>query len=221
MSNRLRLTFDVNDASVEKTDSMIRMRGVAATTGIETVRWNMFRLVIAPGAFTKTLQESNVRALWNHNPDFPLASTKSGTLRLKEVGNQLQFEMDINPVGMNESFADAVTRRIVEGMSFGAEIVKEEWTYGKDGEMDLLTLREVKLYEVSPCTFPQFEEDTSIEAVRMAEAVYARAQAGKPTTPRLEPEGAATEPQVMHSEGERRVKYAKARLAIATATMEI
>src|SRR5437016_4714427 len=42
-----------------------------------------FKERIAPGAFTRTLREGGpVYALWNHDPNYIIASTKNGSLRL-------------------------------------------------------------------------------------------------------------------------------------------
>ena len=50
---------------------------------------------IAPGAFRKTIQESDVRALFNHDPNFVLGRNKAGTLRLYEDGDGLGYEVDL------------------------------------------------------------------------------------------------------------------------------
>jgi HK97 family phage prohead protease len=212
--HELRATFAVGDPEIVATPDLVTLRGIAAVTNVETVRWDMFRLVIRPGAFTKTLAESNVRALWNHNDDFPLASTKSGTLFLQETARGLEFEMQVNPVGMNAGFIDAIQRRIVEGMSFGFDVVKESW-HETEGQMPLLEIHELRMHEVSPCTFPQYEDNTSVEALDAAKRVLSRLQPGGATTPRLEPEATATEPQSLHSDGERRKKHALAAVVIA------
>ena len=39
---------------------------------------------VAKGAFAKSLEENTIKALWNHNSDIVLGSTKSKTLKLEE-----------------------------------------------------------------------------------------------------------------------------------------
>ena len=55
-----------------------------------------------------------------------------------------------------------VQRGDVDQCSFGFDIINEETDFRDDGSIHW-TIKEVKLYEVSPCTFPAYEE-TSIAA---------------------------------------------------------
>ena len=57
---------------------------------------------------------------------------------------------------------ERVKRGDVDQCSFGFDIVNEETDFREDGSIHW-TIREVKLYEVSCCTFPA-HEDTSISA---------------------------------------------------------
>lgn len=216
-NHTLRAVFAMENPATEKKPGYIRVTGLACPTGVETVRWNMFRLRIAPGAFNKTIQERNVRALWNHNDDFPLASTGSGTLRLSVTPAGLMVDFEMSDVGINATFADNLVRGIVEGFSIGFDIVKESWTYGENGEMDLLEIQEVKLDEISPCTLPQFEDETYVEVIENARQLHAQARAGAATTPHLEPEHAAevaADQDDQHSLSERRARIARAKLKI-------
>ena len=51
-----------------------------------------FREKIEPGAFASVL-DGDTRALKNHNSDYVLGRTTSGTLRLKEDKNGLKYEI--------------------------------------------------------------------------------------------------------------------------------
>ncbi|WP_254068379.1 HK97 family phage prohead protease [Brevibacillus sp. 7WMA2] len=50
---------------------------------------------MAPGAFTRSLGENTIKALWNHRTDYVLGSTKNQTLRLSEDDIGLRFELDL------------------------------------------------------------------------------------------------------------------------------
>ena len=56
----------------------------------------------------------------------------------------------------------AVKRGDVTGMSIAFRAVKQEWEHPPEGSRELpkRTIREAKLYEVSPVTFPAFESTT-------------------------------------------------------------
>ena len=55
-----------------------------------------------------------------------------------------------------------VQRGDVDQCSFGFDILNEETDFREDGSVHW-TIKEVRLYEVSPCTFPAYEE-TNIAA---------------------------------------------------------
>jgi len=117
---------------------------------------------IAPGAFSKTLS-GDIRALINHDTTFVLGRTKANTLQLREDTHGLWGHIDINP---NDSDAmnlyERVKRGDVDQCSFGFDILSEETDFRDDGSVHW-TIKEVELYEVSPCTFPAYEE-TNISA---------------------------------------------------------
>lgn len=117
---------------------------------------------IAPGAFSKTLS-GDIRALINHDTTLVLGRTKANTLQLREDNHGLWGHIDINP---NDSDAmnlyERVKRGDVDQCSFGFDILSEETDFRDDGSVHW-TIKEVELYEVSPCTFPAYEE-TNINA---------------------------------------------------------
>ena len=117
---------------------------------------------IAHGAFDNTLSD-DIRALINHDTTLVLGRTKAHTLELRADNHGLWGHIDINP---NDSDAmnlyNRVQRGDVDQCSFGFNILNEETDYREDGSIHW-TIKEVELYEVSPCTFPAYEE-TSIAA---------------------------------------------------------
>ena len=50
---------------------------------------------VAPGAFRSTLNQADVRALFNHEPDHLLGRSGNGTLRLSEDERGLRYEVDL------------------------------------------------------------------------------------------------------------------------------
>lgn len=117
---------------------------------------------IAPGAFTDELH-SDVRALINHDTRLVIGRTIPGTLELREDEIGLWGDVAINPKDSEAMNCLArVERGDVSQCSIGFDIIDEGHDILEDGTHHY-TIRKVKLYEVSCCTFPAYE-DTAISA---------------------------------------------------------
>lgn len=116
---------------------------------------------IAPGAFSNTLSE-DVRALVNHDTTLVLGRTSAHTLELREDEHGLWGRISINPKDTDAmNLYERVKRGDVSQCSFGFEIIKED-TEIHDDDVHW-TIQEVRLHEVSCCTFPAYES-TNISA---------------------------------------------------------
>jgi hypothetical protein len=117
---------------------------------------------IAPGAFDGALG-GDIRALTNHDTTLVLGRTTAGTLALRVDGHGLYGDITVNP---NDGDAMNARARVMRGdvnqCSIGFDIVREDTEVREDGSVHW-TIREIRLYEVSVCTFPAYEE-TSIQA---------------------------------------------------------
>lgn len=117
---------------------------------------------IAPGAFSNTLAD-DIRALVNHDSTLVLGRTSAHTLELREDGHGLWGRITINPKDSDAmNLYERVKRGDVSQCSFGFDIVREDSEILENGGIHW-TIREVKLYEVSCCTFPAYES-TNISA---------------------------------------------------------
>lgn len=117
---------------------------------------------IMPGAFDNSL-ESDVRALINHDTTLILGRSTRDSLTLKVDDRGLWGSIKINPLDTDAvSLYERVRRGDVDQCSFGFEIVKEREEWRDDGSVKWY-LEEVRLFEVSVCTFPAYE-DTAVEA---------------------------------------------------------
>lgn len=126
---------------------------------------------IAPGAFTETLKDADVRALINHETRLVLGRTKAGTLELREDEHGLWGKVRINPNDQDAmNLYERVKRGDVDQCSFGFEIIREETEIRKDGSIHW-TIQEVRLWEVSVCTFPAYEETEVSARQRDAESI--------------------------------------------------
>ena len=120
--------------------------------------WNDMTESIDPGAFTETLKDADVGALTNHDTTLVLGRTKAGTLELSVDEHGLWGRIRINPNDQDAmNLYERVKRGDVDQCSFGFEIVREETDFKDDGSIHW-TIMEVRLWEVSVCTFPAYEE---------------------------------------------------------------
>jgi len=138
------------------------IEGYFAVFNKEVELWPGAYEEIALTAFDGALLD-DVRALINHDTTLVLGRTKAKTLELKTDSTGLWGRITINPNDTDAvNLYERVARGDVDQCSFGFEIVKEETDWRDDGTVKW-TLKEVKLFEVSPCTFPAYEQ-TGIQA---------------------------------------------------------
>ena len=117
---------------------------------------------VAEGAFSKTL-DGDVRALIDHETMYVLGRNQAGTLDLREDDKGLWGSILINPNDQDAmNLYSRVERGDVNQCSFGFEILSEETDFRDDGTVHF-TITEVRLHEVSVCTFPAYAE-TSVQA---------------------------------------------------------
>ena len=146
-----------------------KMVGYAAVFDSPSEDLGGFTETIAPGAFTRALQEKqDVRALFNHDPNKVLGRTKSGTLRLAQDDNGLNIECDMPDTTYARDLMTSLDRGDIDQMSFGFYVVEEKWydDQGKETPMWMGSKRvisDVDLFDVSAVTYPAYPA-TSVEA---------------------------------------------------------
>lgn len=137
-----------------------KMVGHAAVFNQETDIGGYFRELILPGAFTETIGQDDIRALFNHNPDFVLGRNAAKTLTLTEDAEGLRVEIEPPDTQFARDLAVSIERGDIDQMSFAFEIRSSddvEWVRGAKGMLDLRKIKKVRLYDVSPVTFPAYE----------------------------------------------------------------
>lgn len=146
--------------------------GVAASFGVYADIGGQFRERIAPGAFKDTLAAgNNIRCLLNHDVSKILASTRAGTLALKETDAGLCFAAQLDKESqIAQETHRAIARGDINEMSFMFDVPDggDVWDMAQDettGErFTRRTLLKVNLMEVSPVTFPAYKQGTSVTA---------------------------------------------------------
>lgn len=167
------------------TDKPPTFFGHAAVTASRTaigdpLTWGFFE-EIASGAFDRTLADpaTDARMLIDHNSSLLVSRQSAGDLRLgvDDIGLAVDSDLD-QELSYVKDFARNVQARRITGMSFGFYVVADDWTTidvtatdeaGKQYtvKVDLRTVLDVDLIEVSGVTFPAYTDtDAALRAMR-------------------------------------------------------
>lgn len=133
--------------------------GYAAVFGRSSLDLGGFFEVIDPAAFTKSVREADVVALWNHDDGALLGRVTSGTLRLSIDEHGLRYDVDLPDTATGRDLLALLRRQDVRGSSFGFRTIRDKWEQDDKGVVTR-TLLEVALIDVSPVTRPAYP-DTS------------------------------------------------------------
>jgi len=145
--------------------------GYAAVYEAETVIFNMFREKLRRGAFRRAVEaRQDVRALFNHNPDFLLGRVGAGTLRLYDDDHGLRVEIDPPDTPTGREVVELIRRGDIYGMSFGFIPTRVSWEQADESGLGLRVVEDVDLVDVSPVTYPAYEQ-TEVGIRSSAEAV--------------------------------------------------
>jgi len=150
-----------------------RLEGYAAVFNKEATLPG-FSEIVRSGAFSKSLQEGrNVSALYHHQDNALLGTTRSGTLKLAEDAHGLKFSLALPDTSHGRDLAVLVERGDVAGCSFGFRVLEsgDRWEERANG----LWMREliaVELREITITSDPAYS-DTTV-ALRNMPSVYER-----------------------------------------------
>lgn len=116
---------------------------------------------IARTAFDPVLKD-DVPALFNHDMNLVLARTSAGTLRLATDESGLYFEADLGGQSYARDLRESIERGDVNGVSFGFVPDKFERSRFRDGRQLRTHTAMKRLLDVSPTTYPAYEEGTDL-----------------------------------------------------------
>lgn len=140
-------------------DGSIVVEGYAALYDVPADIAGMFREIIKPGAFRSALERGDdVTLNINHNDNFLLARTSSGTLRLSEDAKGLKVRSELDPLDPDVvRLVRKMKRGDLSEMSFAFSIPEggQDWTRSADG-LDLREIRDVMLHDVSVVATPAY-----------------------------------------------------------------
>ena len=115
-----------------------------------------FKEKVARGAFTDTIGKDDIRALFNHDPNYVLGRNKADTLELIEDEKGLRVRINPPDTGWARDLQISIERGDINQMSFGFIVEDDEWRSEKG--IDIRELKKVRLFDVSPVTFPAYTQ---------------------------------------------------------------
>ena len=162
MSDLERRILPVEDVELRVDgDGNPKITGYAAKFGKWSEDLGGFREKIKKGAFDGVLG-NDVMALKNHDPNFLLGRTTSGTLRLNTNSVGLQFELDVPNTTVGRDTLEEVRRKDITGASFAFTVAQDgdEWKRNTDGTVERTINNIDKLFDISPCVYPAYPDTT-------------------------------------------------------------
>lgn len=167
------------DFRVEKRDGADRLliEGYAYKFHARSQNLGGFVEQILPGAGEESAREDDIRALFNHDANLILGRSRpdrESTLTLGEDSEGLPYSINAD---MRQSYvrdlAIAFEREDVTQSSFGFTTPPggTDWGFTED-ETPLRSVLKMRLFDVSPVTFPAYTSSTSGIGRRAIEALY-------------------------------------------------
>lgn len=152
--------------NINTTASGFVFQGYAAKFATRSHNLGGFVETIRSGAFGRAIQErQDVRALINHDSGLILGRTASGTLKLAEDSTGLHYEVDAPDTSYARDLAESMNRGDITQSSFQFVMRKDDWQ--REGRGRLRTLIDVDLLDVSPVTYPAYEDtESNVTAAR-------------------------------------------------------
>ncbi|WHY28104.1 phage major capsid protein [Bacillus wiedmannii] len=160
--------IDVELSGVQEESGKLLVSGYVNQTGQWSQplgRENRFIERIEPGTFTRALQKGNdVHFLAEHDNAKLLASTKNGSLQLREDDKGLYMEARISPTTWGKDYHQLIQDGLLTNMSFGMQVTKDKWDKRDDGTYQR-TISDLHLAEVSVVRNPAYVQ-SSIQALQ-------------------------------------------------------
>ena len=149
----------------------LELRGHAAVCNSLSEDLGGFYEEIAPGAFKDALLKSDVRALFNHDPNFVLGRQSAGTLKVSEDEKGLYSEIFPPDTTWARDLLSSIKRRDIREMSFGFIVARSTWSE-RSVDSKIILVRTItefeEIFDVSPVTYPAYGA-TSISERSMPE----------------------------------------------------
>ena len=129
-----------------------------------------FKEQIKEGAFDGVL-ENDVRAFFNHDPNFLLARTSSGTLKLSTDKKGLKYRFDVPDTTAGRDLLVSMKRGDITQSSFAFTVESDSWTENKGTE--IRTIEKVsRLFDVSPVSIPAYPSANDLSIANRSRMIH-------------------------------------------------
>jgi len=158
------------DTRISKRNGKQVIEGHAAIYDSPSEDLGGFTERIQQGAFDNVL-ENDVRAYFNHDPNFILGRTTSGTLRISTDDTGLKYEFDVPDTTAGRDLVVSMQRGDITQSSFAFTVEEDSWEQveGKD----IRTINKVKrLYDVSPVSIPAYPNANDLALAQRSKMIY-------------------------------------------------
>lgn len=120
--------------------------------------------LIAPGAFDDVLTQ-DTRGLFNHDPNYLLGRTTSGTLRLSVDERGLAYEIDTpDTLTIRDLVVAPIARGDMSGSSFAMRVAPGGDTWHEEDGVVVRTIYKVaELRDVGPVSFPAYPDSSAAQ----------------------------------------------------------
>ena len=124
-----------------------------------------FREIVRKGAFNESIGRDDIRALFNHDPNYVLGRNRAGTLELVEDEIGLRVRISPPDTSWAKDLQTSIRRGDITQMSIGFVVEEDDWS--TENGVDTRELRKVKLFDVSPVTYPAYTStDVGVRAMQ-------------------------------------------------------
>ena len=113
-----------------------------------------FKEIVRKGAFNESIGKDDIRALFNHDPNYVLGRNSAGTLELVEDEVGLRVRITPPDTTWAKDLQASIRRGDITQMSIGFIVEEDKWS--TENGIDTREIHKVQLFDVSPVTFPAY-----------------------------------------------------------------
>jgi HK97 family phage prohead protease len=173
MANLERRTISGTQVRAVDSNNALSIEGRAAAYNVLSQDLGFFRERLSRGAFANVVKRGDdVACLFNHDVNKILGRTISGTLKLTDGPEGLDFHCDLPPTQTARDIHASIQRGDISGCSFSFALnpSDEEWSEMTDPldrskRIPIRTVKNItKLFDVGPVLHPAYNIGTNVDA---------------------------------------------------------